>query len=277
MSGTRLGRNQRKELTRRLLIDAAAAVFARRGFDAASLDEVAEAAGFTKGAVYSNFRSKTDLIMALIDRHVAEQLNVTTRAMAGATLGDAIGRLEAAAGPRTRSGLDWLQLMYEFWLYARRDERARTALAEQFERARVMLAQAIEEKYADTGTSPPMPVRDLAILIEAIGIGLGFQAALDPGAISPELSWDAARRLLGAAAPVEGGEEMRAREGDDLPTDAGPVPPPDAGPVPPREGDALPTDGAPVPPRDAASAPGGQPPAASAPPPQPPRGVEPTS
>ena len=93
MQGEKLGRQARKELTRRLLIDAAAAVFARRGFDAASLDEVADAAGFTKGAVYSNFRSKTDLIMALIQRRTAEQAVTAARAMAGATLSEAIARL----------------------------------------------------------------------------------------------------------------------------------------------------------------------------------------
>ncbi len=219
MSGARLDRNQRKELTRRLLIDAAAAVFARRGFDAASLDEVAEAAGFTKGAVYSNFRSKTDLIMALIERRVAEQLDTATRALAGHTLDDALKRIESVSHQTSPASLDWLLLVSEFWHYAMRDERARKALAEQYERARQLSARMIAEKYAEAGVKPPMPARDLAILVEAIGIGVAFQSAVDPGAIPASLQGEATRRLLaptreeGAAGPSSDGG--RPAVGDD--------------------------------------------------------------
>src|SRR5438093_937347 len=55
----------RREQTRAYLLEAAAAVFAARGFHGASLDEIAEAAGFTKGAIYSHFQSKADLFLAL--------------------------------------------------------------------------------------------------------------------------------------------------------------------------------------------------------------------
>ena len=69
----RLSRQERKSQTRERLLDAAAQVFARRGFESASLDEVAAAAGYTKGAVYSNFASKTDLVIALIVRRIEVQ------------------------------------------------------------------------------------------------------------------------------------------------------------------------------------------------------------
>src|SRR5207237_5785448 len=92
----RLTPEDKKARTRAHLIDAAAAVFARRGLVAASLDEVAEEAGLTKGAVYSNFDSKEDLFQAVIDdrltepmRHGAEVIDMSTgtteeHAMAGA-------------------------------------------------------------------------------------------------------------------------------------------------------------------------------------------------
>ena len=61
-------------MTRRHLLDAAATVFARQGFHGASLDDVAAVAGFTKGAVYSNFASKDDLFLAVFeDRYAREQ------------------------------------------------------------------------------------------------------------------------------------------------------------------------------------------------------------
>src|SRR5947208_6787622 len=60
---------RRRELTRTALVEAAADVFAKRGFDGASLEEIAEAAGFSRGAIYSNFGSKEDLMLAVVERY----------------------------------------------------------------------------------------------------------------------------------------------------------------------------------------------------------------
>src|SRR5690349_5506869 len=59
---------RRRQMTRDALVDAAAEVFVRRGFDAASLDEIAETAGFTRGAIYKHFDNKEDLFLAVFDR-----------------------------------------------------------------------------------------------------------------------------------------------------------------------------------------------------------------
>src|SRR6266498_3169936 len=67
-------REEKKARTRAQLIDASAAVFARRGFVAASLDEVAEEAGLTKGAVYSNFASKEELFQGVIEDRLNEPM-----------------------------------------------------------------------------------------------------------------------------------------------------------------------------------------------------------
>ena len=68
----RLTQKQRRELTRQQLLDAAAVVFSARGYHVASIDDIADAAGFTKGAVYSNFASKEDLFLALIRERQAQ-------------------------------------------------------------------------------------------------------------------------------------------------------------------------------------------------------------
>src|SRR5438270_14084196 len=65
---------RRRELTRTTLIDAAADVFAKRGFHFASLDEIAETAGFTRGAIYKNFENKEELFFAVIERRIDSQL-----------------------------------------------------------------------------------------------------------------------------------------------------------------------------------------------------------
>src|SRR3954454_25281224 len=67
-------RSDRKARTRAALLDAAARVYARRGFAGATLDEVAEEAGFTKGAIYAHFGSKDDLLRALMEEYLAAEV-----------------------------------------------------------------------------------------------------------------------------------------------------------------------------------------------------------
>src|SRR5688500_5424687 len=67
--------DRRRAMTREHLLEAAARIFSRDGFHGASLDDIAATAGFTKGAVYSNFKSKEDLLLALMDQHMTEQFD----------------------------------------------------------------------------------------------------------------------------------------------------------------------------------------------------------
>src|SRR5881396_2434576 len=69
---------RRRAMTRQHLLDAAAIVFTRNGFHGSTLDEVASTAGFTKGAVYSNFKSKDDLFLALLDERIERQFAVAS-------------------------------------------------------------------------------------------------------------------------------------------------------------------------------------------------------
>src|SRR5437899_355118 len=86
----RLTRAARKEQTRSEILEAARAVFLRRGFHAASLDEIAEEAGYTKGAVYSSFESKDELFLGVLDRHFMRRMRrYTDAALDEHTLDDA--------------------------------------------------------------------------------------------------------------------------------------------------------------------------------------------
>src|SRR5262245_33076884 len=76
MRTTRMGRQERREQTRSELVAAARSVFLRRGFHAASLDEIAAEAGFTKGAVYSNFAGKDELFVAVLAAHFAARVEI---------------------------------------------------------------------------------------------------------------------------------------------------------------------------------------------------------
>jgi AcrR family transcriptional regulator len=193
----RLNRQERKSQTRERLIDAAAQVFADRGFEAASLDEVAAAAGYTKGAVYSNFESKTDLFIALIERRIEVQSTEHAHRFEGLDLHDMARGMGEAADRVTDSDRRWVVLAVEFWLHAMRDERSRLLMAEQYERARTVSAELIVSIYEKAGQKPPLQPRDLAIVIEALSVGLAFQAALDPEHVRLSLQADVLAKLLG--------------------------------------------------------------------------------
>src|SRR5438552_6465295 len=129
----RLTPDRRRQLTREALISAAAEVFTAKGFHGASLDEIADAAGFTKGAIYSNFASKDELLGAVID-HLKE---TTLAAVADAMDADGGGdpRRDAVAAANTWSNLmgrsaDLLPLSLELRLLAVRNDDVRERLAQ---------------------------------------------------------------------------------------------------------------------------------------------------
>src|SRR5689334_13123417 len=118
---------RRRAMTRRHLLDAAAVVFADKGFHGATIDEVAKAAGFTKGAVYSNFTSKDDLFLALLDDRSDRQFAIVTEVLDDGPRGrgDAAPRMrELIRSGAVFSDDTWETLFLEFVLYARRNPEA---------------------------------------------------------------------------------------------------------------------------------------------------------
>jgi AcrR family transcriptional regulator len=192
----RLTRAQRRQHTRARLLDAAGQVFARRGFHAATVDEVAEAAGYTKGAVYSNFANKDELFLALLDQRMAAQLQ---QVEALYTI-ESSEELRAAMRGRTEqefaAARDFGVLTVEFWLYAMRNPAALAELAKRYRQLRGRLAELITRRYARHQTSPPMPPEHLAALAIATDAGLFLQYFAEPGALPWELHGDAMIQLL---------------------------------------------------------------------------------
>ena len=98
-----MGRQERREQTRSELVGAARSVFLRRGFHAASLDEIAAEAGFTKGAVYSNFAGKEDLFFAVYERRLearAAELHRIADEAESAPAGSSCRRSRRSTRPR---------------------------------------------------------------------------------------------------------------------------------------------------------------------------------
>jgi AcrR family transcriptional regulator len=192
-----MSRQERKSQTREQLIDAAAVVFARRGFEAATLDEVAAEAGYTKGAVYSNFAGKTDLMKALVARRIDTQAAQLAGRFQGRDFASMAREMEAESTAHMELETDWVVLAVEFWLHAMRDEGTRLQMAEQYEQARTAVADFLTASgYGKDGTEAPLEPREMAIVIEALGTGLSLQAALDPEHIRMGLAGEVLLKLL---------------------------------------------------------------------------------
>jgi AcrR family transcriptional regulator len=192
----RLTRAERRQQTRARLLDAAGQVFTRRGFHAATVDEVADAAGYTKGAVYSNFANKEELFLALLDQRIAAQLQ---QVEALYTIESSEQLLAAMRGRTERefaAARDFGLLMVEFSLYAMRNPAAQAELARRYRQLRGRLAELITERYARQQASPPMPPEHLAALALATDAGLFLQYSAEPGALPWELHADAMIQLL---------------------------------------------------------------------------------
>jgi AcrR family transcriptional regulator len=183
-----LTRRQRQAQTRERLLDAATRVFARRGYQQAALDEIAREAGFTIGAVYSNFSGKEELFLALADREV-EQRVAEIRAV-----GDAAERGEqpgAEAADQFREFLesdpDWPLLFYEFWSFGVRNPATREEFAKRRQAVRDALADTLERVADQLGFQLRFPAPALATAISATLNGLAFERAADPDAIPDEV------------------------------------------------------------------------------------------
>jgi AcrR family transcriptional regulator len=196
----RLTREQQKVATRAALVEAARSVFARRGFQAATVEEIAAEAGFSTGAVYSNFGGKDDLVLAVVDETIAAEVRDYSELFArGRTLEE-----------RARGGADrWMELLreepdyfplfVELWAAARRDPQLRERLGARMGAIRDLSARLIERGAADLGLELEDGFADqMGVVINALGNGLAIEKLLDPEGVPDELfGWTLARLFAG--------------------------------------------------------------------------------
>jgi len=203
----RLTRAQAKEETIQRLIESAGRVVALRGFGGATVDEIAEGAGFSRGAFYSNFDSKEALLLLLLKAHVEEEIHELEELLDGATdVADFVGHLEAWAAGYHREA-DWALLSAEMQLHALRN--AEFALEyEGFQNAhRVALANVLERVFAVFGKQSPLPPVVLAATVKALAQGLALQNAVrgdgGPAIDAPGTIKSLLQALIEGAAPAE--------------------------------------------------------------------------
>jgi AcrR family transcriptional regulator len=202
-------REEQRQETRRRLLDAAAQVFAERGYHAASVDEVAEAAGMTKGAVYSNFSSKEELFLALLDDRMSPYLRGYQAVFdARPDPGAGIDSLDSAYASLLEGDRTWWLLRAEFWLHAMRNPEARYKMAARQRLLRDALAGVLDRQAQGLGVEPAMRPSELASVVLALTEGLSSQRMVDPDAVPEGLVTDALPMLLGV---LLGGIPARSR------------------------------------------------------------------
>jgi len=180
---TRLPRGESQATTRSELLRAATASFRRHGFHATSVAEVADRAGYSTGAVYSNFSSKEDLLLAVLDERIAEGAAGLAAALMGAAdLHDLLGRVTAWFGHLVADDPDWPVLMIEFAVHVRHREALREQLGARHRRTTEVIAGVLEFEAARFGRSLVAPPALIASAIVGLGLGLIVEQLLDPTA-----------------------------------------------------------------------------------------------
>jgi AcrR family transcriptional regulator len=172
---------RRRQLTRDALVDAAADVFARRGFEGASLEEIAETAGYTRGAIYKNFDGKEELFFAVLDRRIQAQLEPFGEVIERQGPGGA-DAAELAEVWRQVMGREeaWVALDLEFLLYALRNPDVRERWVAHERELRRVIAKFIEEHLTAAGLRLRMPADTLAAIVVPTSQGLVEWTMLDP-------------------------------------------------------------------------------------------------
>jgi len=184
----RMSRREKQAHTRSCLIASAAKVFAQRGLDKASIDEVAEDAGYTKGAFYANFKNKEELFLAMLDERFAARLEEIDRAAHAE--GDPPQQARQAAAEFIQAIAaddEWERLFFEFSAFAARNEDFRQELVTRYRTLRSRMAGIYRRRFEELQMEPPIPPDHLALMSIAMANGIAMERLLEPELVSEEL------------------------------------------------------------------------------------------
>ena len=186
----RLSRAERREQTRQQLLTAAEACFVSRGFHATSVDQVAERAGYTKGAVYSNFAAKEDLFFAVYERRVEHVLTEVVPGLRQAGPEQALDWLATTTIDRRDRDEGWLAVFFEFWAHVLRHPELRERFAAIHARFLEPLADAVRQLAEDRGLALPsdLTASQVGLAWNAMELGLGLEHLTQPQAVDAVLA-----------------------------------------------------------------------------------------
>jgi AcrR family transcriptional regulator len=190
-------RAEQQQRTREEVLSAADRLFVERGFHATSIDQIAQAAGYTKGAVYSNFAAKEDLFFAVYERRMERAVLELERTLAAAPdPGGWIESVIADTGRRRARDDRWLSTFFEFWAHVVRRPALRTRFATIHARLEDPFVSALERHADDHGTQPAIDPRQVHLAMTAMTLGLTLERLVRPQVVDGDIATRIARLVL---------------------------------------------------------------------------------
>jgi AcrR family transcriptional regulator len=182
-------RAEQQAMTRDRLLDAATALFATHGLNGTSLADIAEHAGVTTGAIYSNFSTKNDLFAAVVERHMERQANEYRRLYS--TAGSAADRLQSGADrwmTLISEQPDYFPLFVEVWRVSLGDPGIRRRLRNAYRKLLAELAALIAEGSPEVAPDMTDEAAEMfAMIITSLADGLAMRKILDPSKVPDDL------------------------------------------------------------------------------------------
>jgi AcrR family transcriptional regulator len=205
-------REEKKAATRARLVAAAATVFARLGFAGASLEDIADEAGLTKGAVYSNFESKDDLIKAVLRDRLDEPARAIPALVSGElSIKDRAARASELFVRQMEQDREAALLDVEFSMYLARNPEMVPRFSEGARELRRTMARAMEEWAARDGVPLPLDSETLVAGVFALGNGIRLARLSDPDATPEDLFGKMLALIMSSSAAPDGTPRARPR------------------------------------------------------------------
>jgi AcrR family transcriptional regulator len=183
MTMARMTRDQSRAQTRERLLASARTIFAQAGYGGASVDDIAEAAGYSKGAFYSNFATKEAIFLDLLESHMAGELAGVEALIGPTATWEAVIDAIAQRYATDAEDRDWCLLSVEFALHAARAPAFAEHFARLFDRQYAGVAKIARKLAAIAGVRMADPHK---VAVQFIALRQGL--ALDQASAKPQLS-----------------------------------------------------------------------------------------
>jgi AcrR family transcriptional regulator len=172
----RLTREESRAQTRERLIETAQQLFVSNGYGGASIRDIADKAGYSQGAFYSNFSSKEDVLLELLRRHMEAEATQLSRVLGNDRQepGQLLAELEAWASTLNHDA-DWCMLSIELQLHAHRSQTFAAEYQKVWSEHRSEIGRVIRQLFDKLGRIPPAPQDELAAAFMALSHGLALQ------------------------------------------------------------------------------------------------------
>ncbi|CDO30016.1 TetR/AcrR family transcriptional regulator [Mycolicibacterium porcinum] len=186
-TAVRLTRAETQARTRAALLEAAAETCARKGYAAASVDEIAAVAGYSVGAVYSNFSSKENLFSELMNERASGRLDKVVQTISENADGGPLTALGRMLVEIADNEIEFEAIQAEFWLHSVRNPDAMVTLRDRSARTLASLREILAETLERNNIDDSVSVDGFAVVVLALFQGLVRQRRIDPDRVPEEL------------------------------------------------------------------------------------------